>query len=140
MYVDLTGEQKALRAEMRAYLAELITDEARQELSGSEGGGPQYTRILKQLGSDGWLGIGWPKEYGGQDRSPIEQYIFSEEIQRAGFPLPFLTLNTIGPVLREHASEEQKQHFCPKILAGEIFFTNPRGNHRQIMDHVRTID
>jgi alkylation response protein AidB-like acyl-CoA dehydrogenase len=122
MYVDLTGEQKALRAELRAYLAELITDEARQELNGSEGGGPQYTRILKQLGSDGWLGIGWPKEYGGQDRSPIEQYIFAEEIQRAGFPLPFLTLGTVAPTIMQFGTDEQKERFLPPILRGESQF------------------
>jgi 3-oxocholest-4-en-26-oyl-CoA dehydrogenase alpha subunit len=122
MYVDLTGEQKALRAELRAYLAELITDEARQELNGSEGGGPQYTGILKQLGSDGWLGIGWPKEYGGQDRSPIEQYIFSEEIQRAGFPLPFLTLGTVAPTIMQFGTDEQKERFLPPILRGESQF------------------
>jgi alkylation response protein AidB-like acyl-CoA dehydrogenase len=122
MYVDLTGEQKALRAELRAYFAELITDEARQELSGSEGGGPQYTRILEQLGSDGWLGIGWPKEYGGQDRSPIEQYIFAEEIQRAGFPLPFLTLGTVAPTIMQFGTDEQKERFLPPILRGELQF------------------
>jgi alkylation response protein AidB-like acyl-CoA dehydrogenase len=122
MYVDLTSEQKALRAELRAYLAELITDDARQELNGSEGGGPQYTGILKQLGSDGWLGIGWPKEYGGQDRSPIEQYIFAEEIQRAGFPLPFLTLGTVAPTIMQFGTDEQKERFLPPILRGELQF------------------
>jgi alkylation response protein AidB-like acyl-CoA dehydrogenase len=73
MYVDLTSEQKVLRAELRSYFGELVTDELRDELRGSEGGGPEYTRILRQLGRDGWLGIGWPKEYGGQDRSPPDR-------------------------------------------------------------------
>ncbi len=122
MYVDLTSEQKALGAELRAYFGELITDAARQELRGSEGGGPEYTRILKQLGKDGWLGIGWPEEYGGQGRSPIEQYIFAEEIQRAGFPLPFLTLGTVGPTIMQFGSDEQKEHFLPPILRGESNF------------------
>lgn len=122
MYVDLTSEQKALGAELRAYFGELINDAARQELRGSEGGGPEYTRILKQLGEDGWLGIGWPEEYGGQGRSSIEQYIFAEEIQRAGFPLPFLTLGTVGPTLMQFGTDEQKERFLPPILRGESNF------------------
>jgi alkylation response protein AidB-like acyl-CoA dehydrogenase len=122
MYVDLTSEQKALRAELRAYFGELVTEELRQELRDSEGGGPEYTRILKQLGEDGWLGIGWPKEYGGQDRSPIEQYIFADEIQRAGFPLPFLTLGTVGPTIMQFGTDEQKERFLPPILRGELHF------------------
>ena len=122
MYVDLTSEQKALRAELRAYFGELVTDELRHELRDTEGGGPEYTRILQQLGRDGWLGIGWPKEYGGQDRSPIEQYIFAEEIQRAGFPLPFLTLGTVGPTIMQFGTDEQKERFLPPILRGELHF------------------
>jgi alkylation response protein AidB-like acyl-CoA dehydrogenase len=122
MYVDLTSEQKALRAELRAYFGDLVTDELRHELRDSEGGGPEYTRILRQLGRDGWLAIGWPKEYGGQDRSPIEQYIFADEIQRAGFPLPFLTLGTVGPTIMQFGTDEQKERFLPPILRGELHF------------------
>ena len=122
MYVDLTSEQKALRAELRAYFGELITDALREELRDSEGGGAEYTRILKQLGEDGWLGISWPEEYGGQGRSPIEQYIFSEEIQRAGFPLPFLSLSTVGPTIMQFGTDEQKERFLPPILRGESQF------------------
>ena len=122
MYVDLTGEEKALRAKLRAYFAELITGELHRELRDSEGGGPEYRRILTQLGSDGWLGIGWPRQYGGQGRSPIEQYIFAEEIQRAGFPLPFLTLGTVGPTIMQFGTDEQKERFLPPILRGELHF------------------
>jgi hypothetical protein len=122
MYVDLTSEEKALRDELRAYFAELVTDELRRELRDSEGGGPEYRRILGQLGRDGWLGIGWPRQYGGQGRSPIEQYIFAEEIQRAGFPLPFLTLGTVGPTIMQFGTDEQKERFLPPILRGELHF------------------
>ena len=122
MFVDLTSEEKALRDELRAYFAELVTDELRRELRDSEGGGPEYRRILGQLGRDGWLGIGWPRQYGGQGRSPIEQYIFAEEIQRAGFPLPFLTLGTVGPTIMQFGTEEQKERFLPPILLGELHF------------------
>jgi len=122
VYVDLTPDQKKLRDELRRYLEALITPAVREEIRGSEGGGPEFRRVMKQLGKDGWLGIGWPEEYGGQDRSPMEQYLFAEEIQRVGFPLPFLTLQTVGPTLMQFGSDEQRKFFLPKILAGECFF------------------
>jgi alkylation response protein AidB-like acyl-CoA dehydrogenase len=122
MHVDYTPEQAALRDELRSYFGELITDGVREEMRGSEGGGPEYRRILKQLAADGWLGIGWPREYGGQGRSSIEQYIFAEEVQRVGFPLPFLTLGTVGPTIMNYGTEEQKQRFLRPILNGDLHF------------------
>jgi alkylation response protein AidB-like acyl-CoA dehydrogenase len=123
MYIDYTPEQKKLKTELRAYLAALVTEDARKEWSGgAEGGGPRYTKILRQLGADGWLGIAWPKEFGGQARPPIEQYIFFDEVQRAGFPIPFLTLNTVGPAIMKFGSDEQKARFLPAILRGELHF------------------
>ena len=77
---------------------------------------------MKEMGKDGLLGLSWPTQYGGQERSAIEQFIFADEVQAIGFPLPFLTLSTVGPTLREHGTQEQSQYFCPKLLAGEIFF------------------
>jgi alkylation response protein AidB-like acyl-CoA dehydrogenase len=83
---------------------------------------PLFRTALLKLGADGWLGIGWPKEYGGQGRSPIEQYIFAEEAQRSGFPLPFLTISTVGPTIQEFGDEQQKAEFLPRILRGELLF------------------
>ena len=111
MYVDLSPDQRELRDQLRGYFAELVTDELRAELrasTGGEGGGPEYRRILKRLADDGWLGIGWPKEYGGQGRSAIEQYIFAEEVQRVGFPLPFLTLGTVGPTIMHYGDRASR--------------------------------
>ena len=122
MYIDLTPEQRALREELRGYFKGLVTEELRRELKESEGGGPEYRRVLKRLADDGWLGIGWPKEYGGQGRSALEQYIFAEEVQRVGFPLPFLTLGTVGPTILHYGTEAQKQKFLPSVLRGEMHF------------------
>src|SRR5687767_9568846 len=108
MYIDLSPEQKRMRADLRAYLAELVTDEVLAEVAGSEGGGPLYTRVLKRLGADGWLGVGWPVEFGGRARPAIEQFLFFDEVQRAGFPIPFLTLCTVGPTLMKYGTDEQK--------------------------------
>ena len=83
---------------------------------------PDYRAVCKRLGDDGWLGVGWPNEYGGQGRGPIEQLIFFEEAERARVPMPVIALNTVGPTLMRYGSEEQKDFFLPKILAGEIDF------------------
>jgi alkylation response protein AidB-like acyl-CoA dehydrogenase len=122
MYLDFTPEQKRLRDQLRAYFAELMTEELTQEVqrSGEGGGGPLYHQALQKMGADGWIGIGWPQEYGGQGRTPIEQFIFSDEVQRAGFPLPFLTINSVGNTIMEFGSEEQKREFLPRILQGTL--------------------
>ena len=123
MELDLTSEQRKFRDDLRGYLAEMMTDELVHELTTElEGGGPEFRKAMKQMGRDGLLGISWPKEYGGQERSAMEQFIFADEVQGVGFPLPFLTLNTVGPTLRQYGTEEQVHYYCPKILAGEIFF------------------
>jgi len=125
MYLDYTPEQHALRAELRAYFSRMMTPELQAEVAAgiaAEGGGPHFRKALRQMGADGWLGIGWPKEYGGQGRSPVEQFIFSDEVQRAGFPLPFLTINSVGPTIMELGTEAQKREFLPRILRGECLF------------------
>src|SRR5262245_35635255 len=123
MFIHLTPAEEKLRGDLRAYLARVVSDEVLEEIRASgEGGGPLYRRALKQMGADGWLGIGWPKEFGGQDRSPVEQFIFFDEVQRSGFPIPFLTLSTVGPTLMKYGTEEQKARFLPAILRGELHF------------------
>jgi hypothetical protein len=123
MYVELTPEQRALQQELRGYFAGLMTAELVAEIRGSEGGGPLYRKALEKMGADGWLGIGWPREYGGQGRTPIEQMIFADEVQRTGFPLPFLTLNTVGPTIMQFGSDEIRREFLPRILAGKCQFS-----------------
>jgi alkylation response protein AidB-like acyl-CoA dehydrogenase len=124
MELDLSAGQVKFRDDLRAYFDEMMSGALTEELSSGamEGGGPEFRKAMKQMGRDGLLGISWPKEYGGQERSPVEQFIFADEVQAAGFPLPFLTLNTVGPTLREYGNEDQRRYFCPRILAGELFF------------------
>ncbi|HEY6558481.1 MAG TPA: acyl-CoA dehydrogenase family protein [Polyangiaceae bacterium] len=123
MYLDYTPEQKELRAELRSYFATLITSDLEDEIATLESGGPLYHRALQQMGKDGWLGIGWPREYGGQGRPAIEQFIFFDEVQRAGFPIPLLTLNTVGPTLMRHGTDAQRRRFLPPILEGKLHFS-----------------
>jgi alkylation response protein AidB-like acyl-CoA dehydrogenase len=121
MRIGYTEEQEALRAELRDYYDRLLTPHE-EELARSHGVGPTVRKIVRQMGEDGWLGIGWPEEWGGQGRSAIEQFVFFDESMRAGAPVPMLTINTVGPTIMNFGSDEQKEFFLPKILRGEIFF------------------
>jgi alkylation response protein AidB-like acyl-CoA dehydrogenase len=122
VHIDLSAEQRALQQELRSYFANLMTPERREALVGMDAGGKAYRDLVRQMGKDGWLGVGWPTEYGGQGRSPLEQYILFDEANRAGVPMPLVTLNTVGPTLMRFGSEEQKKEFLTKILAGELHF------------------
>lgn len=123
MYLDYTPEQKQLRDELRDYFGRMMTPDLQAEVALTESGGPLYTAALKQMGRDGWLGTGWPKEYGGQGRPAIEQFIFFDEVQRAGYPIPLLTLNTVGPTLMKYGTDAQRQAMLPRILKGELQFS-----------------
>ncbi|MBA2283425.1 MAG: acyl-CoA dehydrogenase family protein [Acidimicrobiia bacterium] len=122
MLIAYTPEQEALKRELRAYFAELMTPEVQDEVARGETGGPASLEAVRKMGHDGWLGLGWPKQYGGQARGDIEQFIFTDESWRAGAPLPFLTINTVGKTIMEFGSDEQKSFFLPRILAGELHF------------------
>jgi len=121
MYLDFTPEQQALRAELRSYFSELMTPEVRAKTRGLEGG-DAYKSVIRQMGKDGWLCVGWPKEFGGQGKTEIEQFIFFEEARRFGAPIPFVTVNTVGPALMTLGSEEHKAKYLPGIAAGETHF------------------
>jgi alkylation response protein AidB-like acyl-CoA dehydrogenase len=122
MYIDLTPEQKELRTTLRNYFERLMTPERRASVRGMEGGS-SYRETIRQVGKDGWLGVGWPSEYGGGGRTMVEQLIFLEEQRRAGAPFPFVTVSTVGPALMALGSDEQKAEFLPRILAGECHFS-----------------
>lgn len=125
MKIEFTAEQNALRSEVREYLDGMMTTELQAECatSAGEGGGPHFREALQQMGKDGWIGLGWPKEKGGRGLTEIEQFIFVEEIMRVGFPYPFLTTEAVGPQLANHGNEWQKGVLVPQILAGEILFS-----------------
>lgn len=121
MYVDFTPEQEKLRGEIRSYFEGLMTPDRKKSLEGVYQG-KEYKECIRQIGKDGWLGVGWPKQYGGHGFTALEQLIFVDEARRTGAPLPFVTLNTVGPALMLHGTEEQKKMFLPTILSGEVHF------------------
>ncbi len=119
MHLALTEEQDELRRGLRSYFVRLV-----DEVEGAGGSDESpYIRYIRRMGEDRWLGLGWPKEYGGQGRGPIDQMIFVEESHWAGVPLPLLTLNSVGPTLMSLCTPEQKERLLPAILRGEVHFS-----------------
>ena len=121
MYIELTPEQRQLQAEFRQYFQNLISPEEAAEME-VDRHGKAYRAIIRRMGADGTLGVGWPKEFGGLGLGPIEQQIFVNEAARAEVPLPAVTLQTVGPTLQTYGTELQKKKFLPAILAGEVHF------------------
>src|SRR5437762_4041927 len=126
MRIAYTPEQERLRQELRAYFAGLMTPEVRAALSGGdEGGGvgEAYRQVVRQLGRDGWLGLSWPAEHGGRGGTMLDQLIFTDEAAIARVPVPFLTINTVGPTIMRYGTAEQKAFYLPRIAAGELHFS-----------------
>src|SRR3954465_11930685 len=123
MRIAYTDDQIALRDELRAYFADLVTPEVAAEMAQGEMGGKKCLEAVAQVGRGVWGGVGWPKEYGGRGFGPMEQFVFYDEAQRAGAPVPFLTINTVGPALMQFASDQVKKDILPRILKGECFFS-----------------
>jgi alkylation response protein AidB-like acyl-CoA dehydrogenase len=121
VFCDLTDSQLALRDELRAYFSCLLSPGERAALL-TERHGTVYRDVVRRMGRDGWLGVGWPPEYGGRGLGQVEQQIFVSEAARADVPLPAVTLQTVGPVLQAHGTAGQKEFFLPRILAGEVHF------------------
>src|SRR5215813_7282490 len=126
MHLAYTPAQDKLAAELRAYFAELMTPDRRAALArndGDYGDGHAYREIVRQLGADGWLTLSWPAEFGGRDASVTDQLIFTDEAAAAGVPVPFLTINTVGPTLMKFGTEEQKSFYLKNIASGLFHFS-----------------
>jgi len=126
MHLTYTPEQERLGQELRAYFAGLMTAEVREALAspdGEYGTGAAYRQVVRQLGRDGWLALSWPTEYGGRGGTMLDQLIFTDEAAIAGVPVPFLTINTVGPTIMRFGTAEQKAHYLPRIAGGEVHFS-----------------
>ncbi len=118
---ELTAKEQAFKLEARTYLTDLESDADKDEMRANRHG-PAYHRLIKQMGADGWMGVGWPKEYGGQGRGVIEQQAFVNEAARADVHLPSVTLQTVGPTLQAYGTEKQKDMFLADIVTGDVHF------------------
>jgi alkylation response protein AidB-like acyl-CoA dehydrogenase len=122
MNIEYTPQQVALQRDVRAYMADLMTPALRQEMKNpeySEGGGPEFRKQYAKMGADGWISLSWPAALGGKEASPMDQYIFTEEVLASGFAYPFLTTDAVGPVLLEYANAEVRDEAVTRILKGQ---------------------
>jgi alkylation response protein AidB-like acyl-CoA dehydrogenase len=120
---ELDSGQRRFLEELRAYLdgldTEAVVEDFERDFTLITGPSRQF---LRRLGADGWLGVGWPVEYGGQGRSAIEQWLCLEEMAYRRLPSGNLTLSSIGPVIAHLGTEDQKREYLPGILAAELEF------------------
>ena len=114
MDLNYTAEDQAFRAEVRAWLQE---HKPSQPLQGIE----EQKAWHNTLHSGGFVGMGWPKEYGGQDARPMEQAILGEEMARVGAPgaINYIGVQLVGPTMIHHGTAAQQQRFIPHILSAE---------------------
>jgi alkylation response protein AidB-like acyl-CoA dehydrogenase len=120
---ELPEAAVVLRAEVRAFLAAQFAAGAFVPrcdawLSGSD---PAFSR---RLGERGWLGMTWPEEYGGHNRSALERYVVVEELLAAGAPVAahWIADRQTGPLLLRYGTEDQRRRFLPGMARGEIQF------------------
>ncbi len=119
--LELTQDQRAFKAQVRDYFEHLVTrDEVLDMMADRHG--DTYHEVVRRLGRDGWMGVGWPKQYGGHGLGEIEQQIFVNEAARSDVHLPSVTLQTVGPTLQAFGTERQKDLFLNDILKGEVHF------------------
>ncbi len=126
MNISYTAEQQALKDKISAYMKTIVTDDLLAEMRDNnllEGGGPIFKERMLKMGKDGWLGLGWPVELGGQGIGPIEQHIFTEELMSSGFPYPFLTVDTVGPMLAQNGSDYIQETVVKEILKGKVIIS-----------------
>ncbi|AZS73089.1 acyl-CoA dehydrogenase [Streptomyces lydicus] len=115
MHLAPTAHQERLRTALRSYFREVLPDGPVEDAAAQRA-------VLRRIGADGMLGLGWPTAYGGQGRGPDEQFVFFDEAYRAGAPVSMVTLNTVGPTLMKYGTQQQKDYFLPRILSGELVF------------------
>ncbi|PGH58963.1 acyl-CoA dehydrogenase [Azospirillum palustre] len=113
---------EGLRAEVRAFLAEELATRRPQDRSRSWSGFD--ADFSRRVGQRGWIGMTWPKRYGGHERSALERYVVLEEMLAAGAPVAahWFADRQSGPLLLKVGTEEQRQAILPRITAGECFF------------------
>ena len=125
-----TAEQQALRDEVQQFIADNVTKDVREEIENTDemSQGPLVRDLRKKVAAKGWVGISWPKEYGGQDGSRIDQYIVEEEFSRIGVGVG--GAGSGAPAILAAGTEEQKKTLLPGLISGEITlalgFTEPQ--------------
>jgi alkylation response protein AidB-like acyl-CoA dehydrogenase len=115
-------EAEAIRGEVRSFLAKELAERSPNERAQSWGGfDPSFSR---KMGARGWIGMTWPKRYGGHERTALERYVVLEEMLAAGAPVSghWVADRQSGPLLLRVGTDKQKDDILPRIAAGECYF------------------
>ena len=123
MHLALTAEQETFRTQVREYFSDVMTPEIRDRQMRYDLDSETYKALIRRVGADGWLCVSWPEEYGGRNLSEMEQFLYYDEVQRLGVPIPFLSTNTVGPTIMRYGTDAQKAKILPGILRGELHFS-----------------
>jgi len=121
MDINYTAEERAFRDEVRTFLNDKLPKDIASKVKEHKRLGKEDTiRWQKILNEQGWLALHWPVEHGGTGWSPIQKHIFEEECAEAGAPtvLPF-GVNMVAPVIIKFGTQEQKDHYLPRILRSD---------------------
>jgi len=125
MDFELSGEEQAFEAELERFLQEHqspeVMDRHPEQLSQTVDTPPKRA-FMRALGERGWLGMSWPREYGGAERPGIYDFVLTEALSRYGAPQPGKGVGIVGKTLIRHGNEKLKQYFLPRIMRGEIEF------------------
>jgi acyl-CoA dehydrogenase len=121
--IRLPPECEALRQDVRAFIAKEI-DAGSLEPHGGGIDGAYSADFSRKVGAKGWIGMTWPKKYGGHERSFLERYVVTEEFRVANAPvrLHFVADRQSGPVILKYGSERIKADILPRICRGEVCF------------------
>jgi alkylation response protein AidB-like acyl-CoA dehydrogenase len=122
---EFSAEEQAFAAEVEAFLDAHATPEvadANPEQLSQTVDTPAKRAFMRKLAERGWLGMSWPKAYGGQEKSGIYDFLLTEALSRRGCPQPGKGVGIVGKTLIRHGSEALKREFLPKIIRGEIEF------------------
>jgi 3-oxocholest-4-en-26-oyl-CoA dehydrogenase alpha subunit len=125
MDFDFSPEESAFQRELEAFLAANaspdVMDANPEQLSQTVDTPPKRA-FMRKLAERGWLGMSWPRQYGGQEKSGIYDFILTEALSRWGAPQPGKGVGIVGKTIIRHGNEKLKQYFLPRIIRGEIEF------------------
>ena len=125
MNFDFSPDELAFQREVEAFLAANASPEvmdANPEQLSQTVDTPAKRAFMRKLAERGWLGMSWPKQYGGQEKSGIYDFILTEALSRWGAPQPGKGVGIVGKTVIRHGNEQLKQYFLPRIIRGEIEF------------------
>ena len=124
MDLNFSPEERAFREEARDFFRSAIPEAIRNKVrDGEHLSKEEIVTSQRILNARGWATVNWPVAWGGQDWSPVQVYMYQDEMQQAFVPPPIgFNVTMVGPVIAQFGNDVQKQHFLPKTANADIFW------------------